>query len=234
MRYSITKQKLNLIRKVMLIVSSLIAFSFGLDVFVFAHNTNCSQIEIISDEIISTESTIIDSEQKLKKADELINSSDELINSAQSIVAIQELLKYKYEQIPLDDSIKNKVLEECQKYDIDPDIMFGLYYVESNFTVVCDNSSSSARGLGQIIQGTASQMYTKLYGSGYNHTMAYDPYLNIELTTYLVRYLQDYYGVDITTALYYYSGCQSYYPNKVLQYTYILKSREASFDYQIE
>lgn len=80
--------------------------------------------------------------------------------------------------------------EQCQKWDINPHLMWAIIETESRYNPNVDNSEgSSARGLGQIVVNTARNMYENVLGHGtgsYNHQMAYDPYVNIQMICALI------------------------------------------------
>lgn len=79
---------------------------------------------------------------------------------------------------------------ECAKtWNVNPQLMWAIYEVESDLNPKTDNAKSSARGLGQVLESTAKEIWEDVLGHGpgsYKHTMAYDPYVNIEITTCLL------------------------------------------------
>lgn len=79
--------------------------------------------------------------------------------------------------------------ECCEKWNVNPQLMWAIYEVESDLNPKDDSSLSSARGLGQVLESTATDIWEGVLGHGkgsYTHTMAYDPYVNIEITTCLL------------------------------------------------
>ena len=80
-------------------------------------------------------------------------------------------------------------IECCETWNVNPQLMWAIYWVESSFDPRLDSSKSSARGLGQALESTARDIWENVLGHGagsYTHTMAYDPYVNIEITTCLL------------------------------------------------
>ena len=81
-------------------------------------------------------------------------------------------------------------IEQGKLWGVSPRLMWAIYDVESDFNPRCDSTSgSSARGLGQTLESTAREIWEKVLGHGsgsYNHNMAYDPYVNIEISTCLM------------------------------------------------
>lgn len=97
---------------------------------------------------------------------------------------------YVFKNAPADsgltiDQLKYSI-EQCEIWDVNPRLMWAIYDVESDFNPKADSSLSSARGLGQILESTATSYYEDVleHGRGsYTHSMAYDPYVNIEIST---------------------------------------------------
>lgn len=80
-------------------------------------------------------------------------------------------------------------LEMCKEWNVNPQLMWAIYDVESEFNTKCDSSKSTARGLGQVLESTAEEYWEVIlhHGHGsYYHSMAYDPYVNIEITTCII------------------------------------------------
>ena len=107
----------------------------------------------------------------------------------------------------LDVDVLRYSISQCKVWDVNPDIMWGIYYLESRYYSNRTNEHTYARGLGQVIPSTAEYYWNTVLGhSGYDHEMAYDPYVNIEITTALMsKNLQ--YGY--ANAVCYYAGDSS-------------------------
>ena len=145
-----------------------------------------------------------------------------------------ENIMYKYENVTLETRYLFKVLEECKKNNIDPDIMLAIFFKESRFDPLATNSVSDARGLGQLMSSTGRWLYGDIYGHPelYTHDMAYDANLNIEMATYLIGYYHNKYD-DPTykEALTHYAGAfnEEYYAD-MHAYANALKTREKSYN----
>lgn len=105
----------------------------------------------------------------------------------------------------------------CKQKDINPDIIWTILDIESDFQPDAQNSKSSARGLGQLLASTAKSIYEGYMGNGkgsYSHNMAYNGYTNLEIVINYIAYLKENYG-DIRVMINGYSGDQSgkYYNN---------------------
>lgn len=79
--------------------------------------------------------------------------------------------------------------EMCREWNVNPQLMWAIYDIESEYDTKCDSSQSTARGLGQVLESTAEEYWESIlhHGHGsYWHRMAYDPYVNIEITTCII------------------------------------------------
>lgn len=74
--------------------------------------------------------------------------------------------------------------ELCQQWDVNPQWMWAIYDLETGMDPKLDNAAGSgARGLGQVMPGTGRNIWEKILKKGsYTHTMAYDPFINAEIT----------------------------------------------------
>ena len=113
-----------------------------------------------------------------------------------------------------------------QEKDINPHLAWAIIDVESDYTSKIDSNRSTARGLGQFLESTARSIYENYLGHGagtYNHSLAYDPYVNMDLIFEYLRYLKESYNGDIYEMLRRYSGSETnaYYTkvnNEMSQY----------------
>ncbi|MDE6040800.1 MAG: transglycosylase SLT domain-containing protein, partial [Muribaculaceae bacterium] len=99
------------------------------------------------------------------------------------------VFKLAKEQDGITTGVVRYVDEWCKEKNVNPHLMWGVYDIESTFDTHCDNAKSSARGLGQVLESSARPIYEKVlaHGTGsYTHTMAYDPYVNVEITVEMI------------------------------------------------
>ena len=79
---------------------------------------------------------------------------------------------------------------QCQRWNINPHLMWAIIETESRYNPSVDNTEgSSARGLGQIVIATARHLWEDVLENGkgtYMHSMAYDPYINIQMACALI------------------------------------------------
>lgn len=103
-----------------------------------------------------------------------------------------------------------------QRFDTNPHLMWAIYKEESTYNVTAQNAKSSARGLGQTLESSAKLIYENVLGHGkgsYNHSMAFDPYVNMEIATCMIsRNLNQ----GVTAALDLYGDGTSTYPSRIL------------------
>jgi len=96
---------------------------------------------------------------------------------------------------------------KCKDWNVNPHWMWAIWWSESNWKIDVDNDKSSARGLGQLLSGTGKYLYENTLGHGsgtYNHRMAYDPFINAELT--IAHIGNDLAKGSMTAAVQHYSG----------------------------
>lgn len=97
---------------------------------------------------------------------------------------------------------KALIAEMAVKYDLSPELVAGVVYIESNF----DKNSVSyagAVGLMQLMPATARPLAKRLGMTSLDLT---DPRMNLELGCYYLRILLDKYDNHLPTALSYYNG----------------------------
>jgi soluble lytic murein transglycosylase-like protein len=100
-----------------------------------------------------------------------------------------------------------KLVEWSSEKGINPHLPLAMMKLESGFDRDATNSRSTARGYGQILGSTGNMLYTKMLGrSGYNHNMAFDGELNIEMIIAYIDYLLKSNNGDVDMALTLYSG----------------------------
>lgn len=98
------------------------------------------------------------------------------------------------------------VKEMSQKYDIEENLIYSIIKVESNFKANA-TSKAQAKGLMQIVDGTANEMSQKIGIEDFETSMLYIPEINIEIGTKYISTLVAKYG-DIKLALIAYNAGQ--------------------------
>lgn len=154
----------------------------------------------------------------LKESEKQIDRLTKKIESQVKYVQwIQE--EYPY---PIPIMHKIEVIKNCLKYGYDPHIQFRLIGFESGFKYDNQNPASSARGYGQILRSTGRWIYEDELNLGkYNHKLAYDPYINIQMSTWYMSYLLKRNRGNVKRALMGYNGYElgDLYWKKVLRGT---------------
>jgi len=90
----------------------------------------------------------------------------------------------------------------ANRFGINPHLWIALAETESNLYSKATNPKSTARGWGQILEGTARDIYeNKLRLGRYNHNMAFDKNINATLSMAYLRQMFDTFGGDATKAI---------------------------------
>lgn len=97
---------------------------------------------------------------------------------------------------------KSLIAEMATKYQLSPELVAGVVYIESNFD---KNSVSHAGAIGlmQLMPATARPLAERL---GLGEPDLTDPRMNLELGCYFLRILLDKYDNHLPTALSFYNG----------------------------
>lgn len=131
----------------------------------------------------------------IDEMNEYITSMNELVSQERSSDEKQFEILRKYWYVLRDCHDESGLTVEdlcylddlCYQYDLNPHLMWCIYDIESSYTAVIDNNNSSARGLGQVLNSTGKTIYENILGLGtYNHTMAYDVQINMQITVELI------------------------------------------------
>lgn len=108
----------------------------------------------------------------------------------------------------------------AKEHNINPNLLWELCTCEGHFDVDARLTSSDARGLGGIMPKIGRWVYEDLMGNpkgSYNHDMAYDGYLNLEMMVYVIEELQKEHDCDLKAMINHYSGdgTGTYYNNLI-------------------
>ena len=87
---------------------------------------------------------------------------------------------------------ENFVEEYSKKYEVDPFIIYSIIKIESNFNEKA-RSKANAKGLMQLIDTTAIELYIKLGKGNIDLEQLYEPSISIELGTYYFSTILDKY-----------------------------------------
>lgn len=142
-------------------------------------------------------------------------------------VIVDELEPYRFIQFidNADTDITDEQLlyikEKATDIGIDPLFILCTFYNESRGLTTVNNDSTNCRGYGGIAPDTGRYIYEEYLGHGkgtYDHQMAYDPYINIDISISTWNHLLEYWDGNIYSAMRNYSGMKSYedwYFNKI-------------------
>lgn len=144
----------------------------------------------------------------------LVESYNSILASYNTMIERSELFD-KYEYAVIYEGVRTAfnyedikyAAELATSYGYSPHLLFAIYSVESGFNPKCTNPESTARGIGQVLKGTAGWVYTEMLGRGkYDHDMAFDVRTNIDISATYIKYLLDKYNGDVYLALKGYRG----------------------------
>lgn len=124
-----------------------------------------------------------------------------------------------YEQIlTLEDLVKEYPIN-------DTDLILSIIMTESRGIETAQNSESTAKGYGQLLNSTAKYAYNELLNydeilcTNYSYDMALDGDLNIEMMVAYINYLYEYNGYSVEAAINSYRGCNdTSYKSKINSY----------------
>lgn len=99
-------------------------------------------------------------------------------------------------------------INEMEKRGLDPNLMFGLFKLETGFKEDMTSDLSSARGYGAFLGSSGKWVYEDLLKKEdeYNHDMALNGYINMEMTAELLSWNMERYDGDIKKTLIAYNG----------------------------
>lgn len=162
---------------------------------------------------------------------ELATANDEYYDQLQDYKAREELYN-KYEYAIYNDSGERtdisydqlKTAEELMKAEgfNDAKLLFAMIMTESGGDAEAQNPSSSAKGYGQLINGTAKVCYEDFLGNGsgtYSSDMALNGDTNIEMMVAYLAYLKDTNNGNVDSMINDYRGLNSSgYKSKINSY----------------
>ena len=141
------------------------------------------------------------------------------------------ILQYGFLNMPYEH--RRLVIEECRKYKIDPDLIFGLIFVESRFNEKAVSRGNSSRGYGQIIKSTGNYLFGKLFPNHgkYNHDLALKAKFNIPMCIYYLNSNIKSHKGNIERALIRYNGngIGKKYPQLVFKAQKEIKEQKKNF-----
>lgn len=126
-------------------------------------------------------------------------STDTIVNGIENLTKKYEAYtSYGGSSTDLTPDVLYQLQVSCEEWGLDPYFMLGVIMTESKGNANAKSSSSTATGLCQILKGTGKSVYEDLLGNGkgtYNHSMAYDPVLNVKMGCAYMGSLKSKYGL---------------------------------------
>jgi len=122
--------------------------------------------------------------------DDLTMRYNELSNAKTAEFEFYKDYWYVFRDAPANSGISLELIkyvdDKCQEWDVNPHWMWAIYDLETGMNPSLDNAAGSgARGLGQVMPGTGKKLWEQILGHGagsYTHQIAYDPFVNAEIT----------------------------------------------------
>lgn len=141
--------------------------------------------------------------ERAKDELEIFYSRKELLNKYEYVLMTgKNRTDVTYEQLQFG-------VDEMVKRDLNPHLLYGIIKLESNGNEKAKNPKSTATGYCQFLKGTGKWVYEKHLNKGkYNHTMALDGYVNIEMGAEYISYLMKKYNGDIMKSMLEYNGSE--------------------------
>lgn len=155
------------------------------------HNKEVAKLEA---QIANGNATISKKDKTIKERDALIVTLKHTVDTTDKTVdRIMNKYWFVYRDRPANSTMCYshllKLDETAKKVDINPYLVLSMFKLESQWNSQAKNAVSTARGYGQILEGTGRAVWTKILNkSGYSHDMALDPYINIEMGTSYLAY----------------------------------------------
>lgn len=179
-----------------------------------------AQLSKVDVELDNQNAVLISDNKALKAKIDQYEEREELFDKYEYAIIRQEdgtRTDIKYSDI---ENIRQIAKEKGMSED-SIDLVLSLAMTESRGTEKAKNSSSTAKGLGQILDGTGKYVYENLLDKGkYNSSVAYDSKTNLEMMLALVDYLDDNANGNVNKVLNNYRGttAPAAYKNKVNSY----------------
>jgi len=132
---------------------------------------------------------------------QLVESNNAYYNELKELRERKELydkydyvLEYNNERTDITyDQLKTGI-QICEQSGVDPALLFAFIMTESHGDETAKNENSTAKGYGQLLNGTATYVYEVVMSNGegtYNTSMALNGDTNIEMTANYLAYLKE-------------------------------------------
>ena len=191
-------------------------------------NNYQDEIVNLSDELVekNQELAVYDAKlmSQMQSFDEAIDKMVDVSEDPASVFAVLNKYTYVFPRVQSNGGFTVGVMvygdKLCQEHDIKPHWLWEVITCESYFDKNAMLASTNARGLGGFLESSGKWVYEDLMGNGkgtYDHDMAYDPYIAIEMMVFLLDWMKDEYNGNLEKMINHYSGDPSgaYYRNLV-------------------
>ena len=191
----------------------------------------CLYLEEKSIDLADTVTSTMDINSELDKQNKSLVKSNEEYLEIINEYSEREELHNKYEYALFDDGNRNDItydhlrtLEDLMADSTikDEDLILSIIMTESRGTENARNINSTAKGFGQILNGTSKFVYCELMNNDkkdWYPDIALDGDTNIEMVVHYMDYLYERTGNNLLEAIYSYRGLKSTgYVNKINSY----------------
>lgn len=175
-------------------------------------------IEALDGEIATL---LADNKDLARQYDDLLTKHETLSSREELFDKYEYVIKYNGKRTDVTyDQIKTAEDMMLEK-GYDPNILFSIIMVESKGVENRESSRSTATGYGQFLSATGKYTYEQLMGNGtgtYNHSMAKNGDINIQMTYTYLDYLFTKTNKDLFKSIKSYSGGDNEFTSKYISW----------------
>lgn len=169
-------------------------------------SSSASEFKSVVDELDKQNASLLKENKKIAKELDKFKQREELYDKYEYAIYNKagKRTDLTYDQIKTGEQL-------MKEKDMDPNALFGILMTESGGVETASNSTSTARGYGQLLAGTGKFIYENLQGNpkgSYNHSYAYDGDMNIAMTVDLLDYFKNTKNYSLHKTIQSYRGLQ--------------------------
>lgn len=175
----------------------------SLEETIYSKESSIDNLNYNIDQLASTIDVLEDEKVQIAEKLSVFEQREELYNKYEYIIEVgNKRTDITYEQLAHGEEL-------MKDRGLNPHLLFGVVYLESRGNEKATNSRSTARGYCQFLGSTAKSVYERMLNKGtYNHDLAFDGYINLELGAEYLSYLMKTQNGSIMTSLLLYNGAE--------------------------